>query len=429
MSQGILKILCAHAHTADPKMRVSALWALKHLANAAPNEVRVSIIEELGTGWLIQTMSGESHSSPSQRSHMATPNAAGEQVDILNAIDDPSMDIDDAPSHDSSSEDEDAMTDSIGHLRPPSMPAQHRARLKAIRQEEENPVIRSRKDDILVQEQVLDLVRNLISEAGPGQPEMIDHLLEAMGQQRLFECLANKLKPKNGAAAVAATQQQQQHQHQQQQQQQQQRSTSTVSTGNAPPAGKRPTLTTPGHSSQNVNGTNQQPFPEHLYIHPRLLESSIFILIHIANGKPQHRHQLLNQITSSSPSNTTSLFPVTLSSSSSTSPSQQTTKLIDLTLPLFNHPVTKIRVACCWLVHNIMWMEDSNDAVGAKQRALELRQRGFEDVISVCAGDPDLDVRERARGCVDVWGRLLGPGSGVNGNGVGSQASSRVWER
>jgi hypothetical protein len=411
MSQGILKILCAHAHTADPKMRVSALWALKHLANAAPNEVRMSIIEELGTGWLIQTMSGESHPSSLHRSHMATPNAAGEQVDILNAVDEPSMDLDDAASLDSSSEDEDAMTDSIGHLRPPSIPVQHRARLKAIRQEEESPVIRGRKDDILVQEQVLDLVRNLISEAGPGQPEMIDHLLEVMGQQRLFECLANKLKPKVGAAATAATQQQ--------------RSTSSASTGNAPPAGKRPTLTTPGHSSQNSNAANQQPFPEHLYIHPRLLESSIFILIHIANGKPQHRHQLLNQTTSSFLSNMTSLFPTTSSASSQ----PQTTKLIDLTLPLFNHPVTKIRVACCWLVHNIMWMEDSNDAVGAKQRALELRQRGFEDVIGICAGDSDLDVRERARGCVDVWGRLLGTSSGGGGNGVGSQGSSRVWER
>jgi hypothetical protein len=390
-------------------MRVSALWALKHLANAAPNEVRMSIIEELGTGWLIQTMSGELHSASSHRSHMATPNAAGEQVDILNAIDEPSMDIDDAASIDSFSDDEDAMTDSIGHLRPPSIPAQHRARLKAIRQEEENPVIRGRKDDILVQEQVLDLVRNLISEAGPGQPEMIDHLLESIGQQRLFECLANKLKPKTGATTSM-----------------QQQSTSATPTSNVAPAGKRPTLTTPGHSSQNTSTAHQQQFAQDNYIHSRLLESSIFILIHIANGKPQHRHQLLNQMTSV-PSNTSSLFH-----SSSASSTQSTMKLIDLTLPLFNHPVTKIRVACCWLVHNIMWMEDSNDATGAKQRALELRQRGFEDVVNVCVGDSDLDVRERARGCVDVWGRLLGNGIAGAGNGsAGSstQGGGRAWER
>ena len=56
MRQGILKILCVHAHSADPNMRVSSLWALKHLANAAPNDVKMSIIEELGTGWLIHSM-------------------------------------------------------------------------------------------------------------------------------------------------------------------------------------------------------------------------------------------------------------------------------------------------------------------------------------------------------------------------------------
>jgi hypothetical protein len=376
------------------------------------------MIEELGTGWLIQTMSGESHFPSSHRSHMATPNAAGEQVDILNAVDEPTMDIDDAASIDSSCDDDDAMTDSIGHLRLPPMPLRLRERLKAIRQEEENLMIRARKDEIRVQEQVLDLIRNLISEAGPTQAEMIDHLFESMGQQRLFECLANKLKPKVGAAAAAATQQ---------------RSTATTSVGTAPPAGKRPTLTTPGHSSQSANSANQQPFPEDLYIHPRLIESTLFILIHIANGKPQHRHQLLNQTTSLSPSNTTSLFPTSSSSSSS---SQSTTKLIDLTLPLFNHPVTSIRVACCWLVHNIMWVEDENDTIGVKQRALELRQRGFEDVVKVCVGDVDLDVRERATGLVDVWSRLLGALSANGGNVSasatplgGSHGSSRVWER
>ncbi|KAF2421192.1 ARM repeat-containing protein [Tothia fuscella] len=406
MSQGILKILCNHALWADAEMRVSSLWALKHLANSAPNEVKISIIEELGTEWLIRSMSGEGTSSSGfHHSHLATPNAAGQQVDLLNSVDDqPGMDMDESGSAGDSSEDEDedAMIDSIGELpRPIAIPSQYRTRLKAIQQEEENPIIIARRDEIRVQEQVLDLVRNLISEAGPAQPEMIDHLLQSMGAQRLFECLANKLKPKSGSAAPATT------------------PPRTRTTGTAIPAGKRPTLTTPGSTSQTQ--TPQQPFPEHLYIDAKLLESVIFILIHIANGKPQHRHILLSQTTT----------PTPLPSVTTTPPfSSQYTHLIDLTLPLFSHPGRRIRVACCWLVHNLMWMEDQSDANGAKGRALELRSRGFEEEVRRCVGDGDLDVRERARGCIEVWGRLLEGGNGErSGLGIGGGGRGGGWER
>jgi len=89
-------------------------------------------------------------------------------------------------------------------------------------------------------------------------------------------------------------------------------------------------------------------------------------------------------------------------------------------------------------------MEDKSDEMGARSRARELRSRGFEEVIRRCVGDVDLDVRERARGCVDVWERLLGEGRGASesrslsgsgdgaGGGVSGVASGRagrVWER
>jgi len=187
-------------------MRISALWALKHITDSAPTDVKKAILEELDPGWLIQTMSGDSHPQPSShRSQLATPNAAGERVDILNAVEEePAMDIDDASSMDSYSEVGDAtMTDSADHLRVPSVPAQYKARLLAIKQEEESPRIRAEKDDIRIQEQALDVVRNAISDAGPSQPEMIDHLLTSVGSTRLFECLENKLRPMRTQAAYS----------------------------------------------------------------------------------------------------------------------------------------------------------------------------------------------------------------------------------
>jgi hypothetical protein len=90
--------------------------------------------------------------------------------------------------------------------------------------------------------------------------------------------------------------------------------------------------------------------------------------------------------------------------------------------PLFCYPASKIRVACVWLIHNILWVEDVPDAKGAKQRAGELRLAGIEERIVEASEDADLDTKERAKGVLESFGKLLDPQS-TEFN------SSRVWER
>ena len=51
---GVLKILCEHAHSGNVKLRLNALWALKHLVQSAGNDVKKTCLEELGQGWLVQ---------------------------------------------------------------------------------------------------------------------------------------------------------------------------------------------------------------------------------------------------------------------------------------------------------------------------------------------------------------------------------------
>jgi hypothetical protein len=71
--------------------------------------------------------------------------------------------------------------------------------LASLRDEETNPLKKARKDDIAVQEQGLDFIRNLIGGAGQGgaeTTEMIDFLFQSLGQDRVFEILISKLKPK-----------------------------------------------------------------------------------------------------------------------------------------------------------------------------------------------------------------------------------------
>ena len=388
ITQGVVKVICGHAHSADPELRHSALWALKNLCAATSKEVKSTIIEELGTGWLIQIMAGESLLSHGARPHMATPNSAGEQVDLLNA-DEPGMDIDEAEEDTSSEEeDEDDESQQDGDFaRTLAVPAQHRARLHAIRREEESPSLRARRSDIRIQTKVIDLVRNIICDAGPKQPEMVDSILQNFGQHRLFEVLASKLKPR--AVRVGGK--------------------STHSYSGAP-AGKRPTLTTPAAASSSQQDKEVaahlariDAFPTHLYPPDDIINNTLFTLIHIANGRPSHRHMILNVTTPLSPQQSpASVFPSSIFPARFL-PQAPQAKLLDLILPLFWHPDPRIRVACCWMVHNILWMEDAADSMNSRQRATELRQRGFEDAVRSCCHDEHLDVKERAKGNLAMW--------------------------
>jgi hypothetical protein len=51
---GVLKILCEHAHSMNAKLRLNALWALKHFVHGVSNEMKRLCLEELGQGWLVQ---------------------------------------------------------------------------------------------------------------------------------------------------------------------------------------------------------------------------------------------------------------------------------------------------------------------------------------------------------------------------------------
>lgn len=82
------------------------------------------------------------------------------------------------------------------------------ARLTALREAEINPVRRARNDDLAIQEQGLGFIRNLLGppvpRAGPAasyemagdQTEMVDYVFSELGQDRLFEILASKLRMK-----------------------------------------------------------------------------------------------------------------------------------------------------------------------------------------------------------------------------------------
>ncbi|TKA64617.1 hypothetical protein B0A55_10049 [Friedmanniomyces simplex] len=402
IAEGVVKTLCAQAKrcgsgngngngngSGDLRLRVSSLWALKHLMSASPREIKVKTLEELGTGWLIGVIRGEQQqvreyvSAPGGGVSvgLSAPNAAGERVDLLNPqssgmdvdLDDDELPEDeDEQNYDNDEERADNEEEGDGevmwdissnthyqasqlrstlqsknnnndhhqhphHHLPASPNATHgpafnsKHYLSSVRAIEQNPALRAQQADIAVQEQALDFIRNLLN--GEDCASMFDHLLQLMGGARIFDVLTEKLVPIRSDTGY-----------------------SSATTGNGGGGG----------SSGSGSGGSSSTRP--IYGPSALIISTVNILTHIANALPRHKQLLIAQ-----------------------------KPLLKAWLPHFTHPDRKVRVACVWAVNSLTWIDDESDRRDARQRAQELRGCGIEGAVRGLLGDGDLDVRERAR--------------------------------
>lgn len=331
---GVLKILCEHAHSMNAKLRLNALWALKHLVLAAGNDVKRTCLEELGQGWLIQLICDDTEDDALSTSktrwesfdkpeldfegdeNMGVTYADGrfdtKAIDSFGATGRFTYDIDTDDDHSAT--------------RPSASRSRYNlrasARLAELRDAELNPVRRARKDDVAVQEQGLDFIRNLIGgghhESGSKTPEMIDYLFDTLGQDRVFEILDSKLQHK---------------------------------------VVKRRDKRTGSNSEARVIPAS-----------PEILAAVGWILVHMAASLPQHRQLIIAQ-----------------------------TDMLRHLVPLFNHHNKDVRMSLCWLCANLTWMDDDADHTTCAQRSYELKKLGFLSKLESLELDPELDIRERAK--------------------------------
>jgi len=180
----------------NARLRLNALWALKHFVNAADNKLKRLCVEELGQGWLVQLICDDTEDEALLSSI--------EQVDKGDLNEDMDEDVEMDQFEDQVDA---AFSGSFGrssNSRPSSSLSksvqQAESRLAALRDAETNPAKKARKDDIAVQEQGLSFIRNLIGPTGPGASsevtEMVDFLFAELGRERVFGILASKLRPK-----------------------------------------------------------------------------------------------------------------------------------------------------------------------------------------------------------------------------------------
>ncbi|PMD38916.1 armadillo repeat protein-like protein [Hyaloscypha variabilis F] len=317
---GVLKILCEHAHSMNAKLRLNALWALKHFVHGVSNEMKRLCLEELGQGWLVQLICDDTEDDAlissrvkPRRSH--TPSdEMDEDVEMDQFEDQVDIAFGTSFNHSNTSRPSSSRSKSV---------QQAELRLAALRDAETNPARKARKDDIAVQEQGLDFIRNLIGGAGNGgtsdTTEMIDFLFNALGQDRVFEILASKLRPR------------------------------LVST---------------------VTNRRNSSMPEARVVPPQseIIIAVGYILVHMAASIPRHRQIVISQ-----------------------------TELLKLLVPQFNHPSIEVRLALCWLVTNLTWVDDQSDGEACASRADALKKLGFLQKLEMLEQDPELNVRERAK--------------------------------
>ncbi len=193
----IHRVLCDHAHSSDSSLRFNSVWAVAHLVSSAPKPLKKDCLSNLGPEWLLQiicndgtdagdaNMSMSTSTSTSTPIAMGTPNAAGEQVDILNATDGSGED-----SQGANEDEDDEMTESD-----PQRQLPHDSPWRSVGKQVVSGSTNERHiDEVAIQKQGLDFIRNLI--CGSDAAEMIDYLFEQFGQDKLFEMLISKLRPR-----------------------------------------------------------------------------------------------------------------------------------------------------------------------------------------------------------------------------------------
>ncbi|PQE03177.1 armadillo repeat protein [Rutstroemia sp. NJR-2017a BBW] len=317
---GVIKIICEHAHSNNAKLRLNATWALKHFVNAVSNETKRACLEELGQGWLVQLICDDTEDEA------LASKSNGNQGNIRS----PNEDVDDEMEMDQFEDQAHPPVGGSFSYTSASRPSSSRSKslqqvemkLAALRDAETNPARKARKDDLAVQEQGLDLIRNLIGGAGQGSTpectEMIDYLFDCLGQERVFEILASKLKAK---------------------------------------------VLNP-YSRRSSGASESKIIPPQ----PEIIVAVVYILVHIAASVPAHRQIVIAQ-----------------------------TELLKLLVPHFMNPAPEVRVALCFFVSNLTWMENTNDSAACAQRVRVLKELGILNKIEQLEKDPELDVRERAK--------------------------------
>ncbi|POS72331.1 armadillo repeat protein [Diaporthe helianthi] len=244
---GVMRILCEQTRSQNPALRLNALWALKNWVNGVGMDAKKECVEELSAGWLVHLIRDDTEDDAlyerTTRFKKQAANDMDEDVEMAQAGEEGSASGSALP-------DTSTLPPSDEQGRTPRL-RQGERKIAELRDTELSLTRKVRDDDLAVQEQGLQFVRNLIGPASSAtdsardHADMIDYLFNILGQDRFFELLDSKLQPK--------------HLH---------------------PFGRRYSISRE---------------PRVLYPQARIVSAVVYILVHMAASVPRHRQVLISQ--------------------------------------------------------------------------------------------------------------------------------------
>ena len=171
----VVKKLCEQAHSANARLRLESIWALKQLAVNASNKLKREIINELGSSWLKLLIRTDPYDIP-----------AGEVIGLVDKEYPPRSDDEGAPL----SEDVVMSEESDGETPIPFA----EALAPSPREAEDDFNKHTPEADLAIQEQVLDLIRNLF--CGENSSDVVDYVVGEMGRDDFFKIMKARIEPR-----------------------------------------------------------------------------------------------------------------------------------------------------------------------------------------------------------------------------------------
>lgn len=243
-----MRLLCDQTRSHNPVLRLNALWALKHWVGGASIRQKKECIDELTPGLLVRLIREDTEDDALyERTTKAEKQAANdmdEDVEMAHAGEDSRASVSamlQTPSTQSTN----------SQARTPRL-RRAEEKLVGLREAELNPVRKVRDDDLAIQEQGLNFLRNLIgpvhstTDSARDHADMIDHLFSVINQDQFFEIMQSKLQMKV-----------------------------------LHPFNRR------------YSGSRQES--RVLYPQARIIAAVVYILVHLAASLPRHRQILISQ--------------------------------------------------------------------------------------------------------------------------------------
>lgn len=194
-----MRVLCEQTRSQNPLLRLNALWALRHWVDGASIESKKECVEELTPGWLVRLIREDTEDEAlyqrTARNEKQAANVMDEDVEMEQVGEESRTPVSTMLQNSS------ATRSSNGQARTPRL-QQAKEKVSDLREAELSPVRKVRDDDLAIQEQGLNFLRNLIghvnsaTDSARDHEEMIDYLFSVLAQDRFFEIMHSKLQLK-----------------------------------------------------------------------------------------------------------------------------------------------------------------------------------------------------------------------------------------